>query len=70
MKHFAEPCRSLSGICRLLVLAMATAVWTPLAATAQPVAVPETWGGDFWSRPRLTGNWFGLRDELGKKGLP
>jgi porin len=69
MKHFAEPCRSLSRICRLLVVAMASTVWTPLAATAQPVAVPETWGGDFWSRPRLTGNWFGLRDELGKKGV-
>jgi porin len=29
----------------------------------------ESAGGDFWSRPRLTGNWFGLRDELGKKGV-
>lgn len=34
-----------------------------------PVAVPETWGGDFWSRARLTGNWGGSRDELGKKGV-
>lgn len=38
-------------------------------AAAQPVAVPDTWGGDFWSRPRLTGSWGGLRDELGKKGV-
>ena len=38
-------------------------------AGAQPVAVPETWGGDLWSRPRLTGSWGGLRDELGKKGV-
>jgi porin len=38
-------------------------------ASAQPVAVPDTWGGDFWSRPRLTGTWGGLRDELGKKGV-
>lgn len=38
-------------------------------ASAQPVAVPETWGGDLWSRPRLTGSWGGLRDELGKKGV-
>jgi porin len=38
-------------------------------ASAQPVAVPDTWGGDFWSRPRLTGSWGGLRDELGKKGV-
>ena len=37
--------------------------------SAQPVDIPATWGGDFWSRPRLTGNWGGLRDELGKKGV-
>ena len=39
------------------------------AAVAQPVDIPPTWGGDFWDRPRLTGSWFGLRDELGKKGV-
>ena len=38
-------------------------------ASAQPVDVPPTWGGDFWDRPRLTGSWFGLRDEMGKKGV-
>src|SRR5215468_3156818 len=37
--------------------------------SAQPLDIPATWGGDFWSRPRLTGNWGGLRDELGKKGV-
>ena len=36
---------------------------------AQPVDIPATWGGDFWSRPRLTGSWGGLRDELGQKGV-
>jgi len=41
--------------------------WDP--ASAQPVDVPPTWGGDIWSRPRLTGDWGGLRDELGKKGV-
>ena len=41
----------------------------PGAASAQPVEVPDTWGGDIWSRPRLTGSWGGLRDELGKKGV-
>src|SRR5262245_33058581 len=35
-------------------------------ASAQPVDVPPTWGGSFWDRPRLTGSWFGFRDELGK----
>jgi porin len=38
-------------------------------SSAQPVDVPPTWGGDFWDRPRLTGSWWGLRDELGKKGV-
>jgi porin len=40
-----------------------------VSASAQPIDVPPTWGGDIWSRPRLTGSWFGLRDELGKKGV-
>jgi porin len=38
-------------------------------AIAQPYAVPPTWGGDLESRPRLTGDWGGLRDEMGKKGV-
>src|SRR5580698_2012493 len=38
-------------------------------AGAQPYAVPPTWGGDFLSRSRLTGDWGGLRDELGAKGI-
>src|ERR1700757_535630 len=38
-------------------------------ASAQPVDIPPTWGGSFWDRPRLTGSWFGLRDEMGKKGV-
>jgi hypothetical protein len=38
-------------------------------ASAQPVDVSPTWGGDILSRPRLTGDWGGLRDELGQKGI-
>jgi porin len=38
-------------------------------AKAQLVDVPDTWGGDIWSRPRLTGDWGGLRDDLAKKGV-
>lgn len=34
-----------------------------------PVDVPPTWGGDLSSRPRFSGNWGGVRDELGKKGV-
>jgi porin len=41
----------------------------PNPASAQPVDIPLTWGGDFLTRPRLTGSWDGLRDELGKKGV-
>lgn len=41
----------------------------PGAASAQLVDVPPTWGGDFRERPRLTGSWWGLRDELGRKGV-
>jgi porin len=41
----------------------------PCLARAQPYDVPATWGGDLSTRPRLTGDWNGLRDELGKKGV-
>ncbi len=66
---------------RILRMQSAGEAWTVLAALlllagaaaapvrAQPYAVPPTWGGDFWSRPRLTGDWGGLRDEMGKKGV-
>ena len=36
-------------------------------ASAQPYPTPDTWGGDILSRPRLTGDWDGLRDDLAKK---
>ncbi len=39
------------------------------SASAQLVDVPATWCGDIFSRPRLTGDWGGLRDELGMKGI-
>ena len=38
-------------------------------ASAQPYPVPPTWGGDILSRPRLTGDWGGWRDELAKQGI-
>ena len=52
-----------------LVLVAALALVAPVVALAQPYDVPPTWGGDLWSRPRLTGDWFGFRDEMGKKGV-
>jgi porin len=39
------------------------------AVRAQPIDVPDTWGGDLPSRPRLTGSWGGFRDEMGRKGI-
>src|SRR5262249_56231949 len=39
------------------------------SAGAQPVEIPDTWGGTLEDRPRLTGSWFGVRDELGKRGV-
>ncbi len=38
-------------------------------ASAQLVDVPPTWGGDLADRPRLTGNWDGFRDKMGKSGF-
>ena len=57
----------MKGVWIVLVALVLVAAAGP--ATAQPVDVPPTWGGDFWERPRLTGSWWGLRDELGKKGV-
>jgi len=56
---------------RRLVLAViaGSALTAAPPALAQPVEIPATFGGDFLSRPRLTGDWFGLRDEMGKRGV-
>jgi len=51
----------------LVLLGLALAWGAP--ASAQPVPIPPTWGGDFLSRARLTGDWGGFRDEMGKKGV-
>ena len=52
----------------LVLIGLAVLAMTD-AAGAQPYDVPSTWGGDILSRPRLTGDWGGLRDELGRKGV-
>jgi len=38
-------------------------------SAAQPLEIPPTWGGDLLDRPRLTGNWGGVRDDLARKGI-
>ena len=53
----------------IVLLGSALLAALPAVSAAQPYDVPPTWGGDFWDRPRLTGSWWGLRDELGKKGV-
>lgn len=53
----------------IIILALGACLAAALESWAQPVDVPPTWGGDFSSRPRLTGSWGGLRDELGRKGV-
>jgi len=53
----------------MVLLGSALLASFPGVCVAQPYDVPPTWGGDFWDRPRLTGSWWGLRDELGKKGV-
>ncbi|MGH7301718.1 MAG: carbohydrate porin [Candidatus Rokuibacteriota bacterium] len=58
-----------SARCAAMVLLGLLLLLAAVPAWAQPIDVPPTWGGDFWSRPRLTGSWLGLRDELGKKGV-
>ena len=61
----ASPASVLRGVGLAVVILVAA----PFAASAQPYDVPPTWGGDLWSRPRLTGDWFGFRDEMGKRGV-
>ena len=61
--------KKLKAIAAVVLL---SALGTPVPLFAQfalPYAVPATWGGDLASRPRLTGDWGGVRDELGKKGV-
>lgn len=53
----------------LVLFAGLSAAIASIPAQAQPVDVPATWGGDLASRPRLTGDWGGVRDDLGKKGV-
>lgn len=39
------------------------------SALAQPMEGPASYGGDFLDRPRLTGDWGGVRDELSRMGV-
>jgi len=58
---------SMKCLIRLATLIIVLSV--PFQLQAMPYAMPETWGGDLASRPRLTGDWGGLRDDMAKKGM-
>lgn len=49
--------------------ALLSALGTALPVHSAPYATPDTWGGDLATRPRLTGDWGGVRDDLAKKGV-
>lgn len=60
-----------SGARVILLLALGfIAVVTALPALAMAqFDGPEKYGGDLFSRPRLTGDWGGVRDEMAKRGV-
>jgi porin len=53
---------------RLLLATLILSSWMT-AARAQLLEMPATWGGDLASRPRLTGDWGGVRDQLSQSGV-
>jgi len=53
----------------LRVAALLTALGISMPLHSMPYPTPETWGGDLSSRPRLTGDWGGMRDDMAKKGV-
>ncbi len=60
--------RRASRVVVLLLLGLAS-IGGARQASAQPVEAPASYAGDFWTRPRLPGDWFGFREELAKKGV-
>ena len=53
----------------LKLSALMFALGTGLPVYSAPYSTPDTWGGDLATRPRLTGDWDGVRDDLSKKGV-
>jgi len=54
---------------KIKLVTLAALIATSFQVLAMPEAVPETWGGDLATRPRLTGDWGGLRDDMARKGI-
>lgn len=57
-----------SASARSMALALLTVALQDASALG-PVEVPETWGGDWATRARLSGTWGGARDALGARGV-
>lgn len=53
----------------LLALLVAELGATGYGAHAQPVSIPESYGGDIATRERLTGDWSGFRDQWARQGI-
>ncbi|HKM74490.1 MAG TPA: carbohydrate porin [Stellaceae bacterium] len=55
------------------IMALAADAWAegeaPDASEAPPPAPALAFGGDFWTRPKLTGDWGGQRDQFAAQGL-
>ena len=60
--------RSCTQWLQKIVVMLVLVVCAPSIAWAQ-LDAPPTYAGDLWTRPRLTGDWFGGRDWLAKHGL-
>lgn len=65
----AERCARGASVGAVLLVLAALLLSAGQVSALGPVTVPSTWGGDILTRPRLTGNWGGTRDELGSKGV-
>src|SRR5580704_9848211 len=61
-------CKEIRLLASVVLIAVSSLVASSPAA-AQPYPVPPTWGGDLSTRPRLTGAWSGMRDEMATKGV-
>jgi porin len=60
-----------AAVCSRPSLDLATVIFMSwmTGADAQLLEMPATWGGDIASRARLTGDWGGARDQMGKSGV-
>lgn len=52
-----------------IVFALGACLAAAPESWAQPIEEPKTYAGDFGSRPRLTGDWGGFREDLATRGI-